>query len=1090
MHRRCLLTLLTCLLASSAALAAIDARMLRFPDVSADRIAFVYAGDIWIAPKSGGQAVRLSTPAGEETFPRFSPDGKQIAFSGNYDGNQDIYVIGVDGGVPKRLTHHPMGDRMLDWYPDGKSVLYATSMHSGKQRFNQLYKLSAEGGMPEKLPVPYGEFGAIASDGRRLAYMPVTRDFRTWKRYRGGSTTDIWTFDLRSNASKNITTTHSNDGQPMWSGDKIYFISDRGRYKRANLWVHDTKSGQDRQLTEYREFDVRFPAIGGGSIVFENGGRLHLFDLASEQVSEVEIEVVTDRSTLKPRVESVADMIQGGNISPSGKRALIQARGDIFSVPAEHGIIRNLTRTPGVFERDPVWSPDGAEVAYWSDRSGEYELTVRAADGTGEETQLTELGAGFRYTPYWSPDGEKIAFIDQAMRLQLHDRESGKTTQLDQLLWQMHGGLANYRVSWSADSNWLAYPRDLDSRSQAIVLYDVDEGEQHQVTSGFYTATQPTFDPDGKYLYYLTNREFRPSYSDIDNSFIYPNTTRIAAVPLRADVGSPLAPRNDAEEAKKEEDDEDEGEDEKKDDKKKDKKDDEEEKLEIEIEGFESRTILLPPDAGNYGQVDAVAGKVLYQRRPNTGSGGNQSPIMMYDLEEREEKTILDNASGYALSADGKKMIVSANGRFGIISVAPKQKIDKPLRTSELRAEVDPVAEWKQIFNDAWRMERDYFYDPNMHGVDWNEMRRRYGKLIDDAVTRYDVNFVLGELIGELSASHAYRGGGDTENQPRMGVGLLGADYAIENGAYRIKHIVRGADWDVDVRSPLAAPGVDAKVGDYLLAVNGAPIDTTRDIWASFQGLAGTTVALTLSDDPEIDEDAREVLVETMGSETRLRNLQWIETNRRKVDEASGGRLGYIYVPSTGFDGQNELVRMFAGQWDKDGLVIDERFNNGGQIPDRFVELLNRPLYNYWAVRDGKDWQWPPIAHTGPKVMLINEWSGSGGDCFPYYFRSAGLGPLIGTTTWGGLIGISGSPGLIDNGGVTVPTFAFYGLESNWLIENEGVAPDIEVDDDPALMVDGGDPQLDAAIAEAMRLLRQNPPSDPARPAYPDRSGY
>ena len=1081
-------------LAVSAAQAAVDARLLRFPDVSETQITFVYAGDIWVVPKQGGQAHRLSTPLGEEAFPRFSPDGQSIAFSGNYDGNGDVYVVPTAGGVPVRLTHHPMPDRVLGWYPDGEAVLFASSRESGKQRFSQFYRLDVEGGLPQKLPVPYGEFGMIAEDGKSLAYMPLTRDFRvdnerglvhTWKRYRGGMTTDIWLFNLEQHTARNITDFDANDGQPMWHGTTLYFQSDRDAAKRNNIWAYETTSGELRQITRFTDYDVRFPAIGPSDIVFENGGRLYLLDLDSERHREVDVEVVTDRATLKPRMQNVSRQLTGGDISPSGKRAVLQARGEIFTLPAKHGFVRNLTRTSGFAERTPAWSPDGKEIAYFSDKTGEYELTVRPADGSGEEQTLTSMGPGFRYEPFWSPDSKKLAFIDQAMKIWYYDREADKLTEIDQAKFMMHGGLSGFGVSWSADSRWIAYHNDLDTRQRAIFLHDISNGERHQVTSGFYDDASPVFDPDGKYLYFRSGRNWRPVYSDIDTTWVYINSTQIVAVPLRNDVSSPLAARNDEEEAKKEDEEEENGDvdaEEKKDEEKKP------ESVDIDIEGFERRLVVLPADPGNYGGLAAVSGKVIYHRRPRTGSGEESSPIVFYDLEEREEKTILDDADGYSVSADGKKMLVVKNTTLAIVDVAPKQKMENTLATGEMAMELDPAAEWRQIFNDAWRLERDYFYDPNLHGVDWDEMRTRYGKLIDDAVTRWDVNFVIGELIGELNASHSFRGDGDQERGARQGVGLLGCDFALENGAYKIAKIIDGAAWDNEVRSPLTESGLDVKEGDYLLAVNGVPLDTSKDPWAAFQGLAEKTVLLTVNGKPEL-EGAREVLVETLNNETRLRNLAWIEQKRKYVEEKTGGRVGYIYVPSTGRDGQTELRRMFQPQYTKDGLIIDERFNNGGQIPARFVEMLNRPLYNYWAVRDGADWQWPPTSHIGPKVMLINQWSGSGGDCFPFYFKEAGLGPLIGTRTWGGLIGISGAPGLIDGGVVTVPTFSIYSVDGEWIVEGYGVDPDIEVVDDPSLMVDGGDPQLDRAIAETMRLLRQNPPRHPDRPTYTDRSG-
>ncbi len=1081
------------LLIAGAVDAQIDARLLRQPDVSATEIAFVYGGDIWVVAKEGGVAHRLSTPMGEESFPRFAPDGQHIAFTGNYDGNQDIFVMPTRGGLPTRLTHHPDPDRMLDWYPDGENILFATPMTSEKRRFRKLYRVPVTGGLPEVLSVPYGEFGAISPDGATLAYMPLSRDFRTWKRYRGGTAPEIWLFGLDDLQAKKLTQNPASDGQPMWHGSTLYFLSDRDANFRANIWAYELESGAVRQVTFFEDFDIHFPAIGPQDLVFENGGRLYVMDLESETARTIDVQVVTDRATLRPRPIKVGDQLSDGDISPSGKRAVLEARGEIFSLPAEHGVVRNLTRTSGFAERHPRWSPDGKHIAYFSDRSGEYELTMRPADGSGEEKTLTELGPGYRYQPMWSPDSKKIAFIDNEQVIQVFDVESGSLAKVDEGLWMMEGALRDFQVSWSADSRWVAYSRGLENRQGAIFLYDTDSGEKHQVTAGYVDCARPVFDPEGAYLYYLSNRSFRPIYSDLDLTWIYPNTTRVVAVPLRGDVSSPLAPRNDVEDNG--EDDEKNGDDNGKKDDNGEKKDgengkkDEKNKVEpvkIDLEGFEARAVVLPPEAGNYSDLAAVKGKVIYHRRPRTGSGDESSPIVFWSLKDREEKTILDNADGFGLSADGKKMIVFANRKVAIVDVAAKQEMDKPLATSSMEMTVNPAEEWRQIFNDAWRIERDYFYDPNMHGVDWEAMRVRYGALLDDVITRWDLNFILGELIGEMNTSHSYRGGGDMERGKMRGVGLLGVDWELADGAYRIAHIVTAAPWDAENRSPLAEPGVEVSEGDWVLAVNGTPIDTSKDPWAAFEGLAETTVVLTVNDNPTM-EGAREVLVETLDSEGRLRNLAWIERNRQKVDAATGGRVGYIYVPDTGLGGQTELVRMFRAQYAKDGLIIDERFNDGGQIPDRFVELLNRPLYNYWAVRDGKDWQTPFVAHTGPKVMLINAWSGSGGDAFPYYFRAAGVGPLIGTRTWGGLIGNSGAPTLIDGGGVTAPTFSFYNTDGEWDVENQGVDPDIEVVDDPSLMQNGGDPQLDRAIAEVMKALEENPPVHPARPEYPVR---
>ncbi len=960
------------------------------------------------------------------------------------------------------------------------------------------------------------------ADGKILAYVPISRDFRTWKRYRGGMAPDIWFFDLEKLTARNVTHNPANDSLPMWHDSTLYFLSDRGENQRANLWACDTRTDQFRQITFFKELDVHFPSIGPKDIIFECGGVLYLLDLATEKYHEVDLKVVTDEATLRPRLENVSGYLHSYDVSPNGKRAVFEARGDLFTVPAEHGVIRQLTRSSGVAERYPAWSPDGKQIAYFSDRSGEYELTVRAQDGSGEETKLTSLGAGFRYRPQWSPDSRKLAFIDQAMKVHLYDVDKKSTRQIDQMKWLYQGELSGFSVSWSADSRWLAYAGDLDTRHTAIVLYDTKNNQRHQVTSGFYDDDKPAFDPAGKYLFYRSGRSFAPVYSDLNNDWIYPNTKNLVAVPLRKDVASPLAPRNDEEIEKKASSDQkdqpipnkdgksgkQEGEDQQvdkkseldqqtdkvakaddhADDKKDEKKVEKPKPVEIDLADFERRAVVLPPKAGNYTDLMAVAGKLIYRRPPRTGSGDDKTPVIYCDLEKREEKTILSDADDIILAAKGAKLLVRNGSSYAIVEVKENQKLDKKLNTGNLETLIDPRAEWRQIFTDAWRLERDFFYDPHLHGVDWKAMRKRYGKLLHDAVTRWDVNYVIGELIAELNSSHTYRRGGDVEKSAKQGVGYLGCDFTVENGAYRIKKIIEGAAWDIETRSPLREPNVKVQEGDYLLAVNGVPLDIARDPWAAFQGKANEPVFLTVNDQPTM-KDAREVLVRTLASEARLRNLAWIEDHRRRVEAASDGQIGYIYVPDTSRHGQNELVRQYSGQFSKPGLIIDERFNSGGQIPDRFVELLGRKVDNYWAVRDGQDWRWPPTAHRGPEAMLINGWSGSGGDAFPYYFKQAKLGPLIGTRTWGGLIGITGCPNLIDNGSITVPTFGIYNRKGEWIIEGHGVDPDIEVVDDPAQIAKGKDPQLERAIQEVLKQLKEHPPVAPKKPKYPNRAG-
>ncbi len=1105
MHHRtpacCPRVIASALLAAAAVLALaapaaaqIDARMFRYPDVSATHIAFVYAGDIWVVPKSGGLAARLSSPAGEESFPRFSPDGSQIAFSANYDGNTDVYVVPALGGEPLRLTHHPMTDRVIDWHPDGTRVLFASSRESGRQRYNQFYLVDRTGGLPVKLPVPYGEFASFSPDGRDIAYVPQTQSNRTWKRYRGGWAPDIWRFTLEGFASKNVSDDPANDEFPMWHGSTIYFLSDRGPQGRYNLWAHDTASSAVRQVTHFTEYDISHPSLGPDDIVFQAGGRLYLLDLATEKVAEVHVQVVTDRMTLKPRVEKVGKAIAWAGVSPSGKRAVFEARGDVFTVPAEHGAVLNTTRSSGVAERYPRWSPDGKSLAYWSDRTGEYELVVRPAEGPGAETTITALGPGFRYPPHWSPDSTRIAFADDTGRIRIATVATKALVEIDRSpLWLSHGALQGLTLNWSADSRWLTWSRPLESGTRALFVHDTKSGTTSQLTSGYFEDVVPVFDPKGEYLFYLSNRTFEPVYSDFDNSWAYPNATRIVALPLRADVPSPLAARNDSERAPAEEDGATAG---KKDgtagkpaaegstDQK--KKDETPAPVGIDIQDIEVRAVVLPPAAGNYAQLFAVEGKLLYRRAPRTGSGDRHQTLVQFDLRKREEKTLLDEIDRFEPTADGKRLLVAKDGAHAILELKESMKFEKPMRTAEMEAPVDPPAEWKQMFADAYRFERDFFYDPGMHGVDWAAMRDHYATLLDDAVTRWDVNFVLGEFIAELNASHTYRGGGDAEQAPERGVGMLGVDWELADGAYRIARIIRSGPWDAgDVRSPLADPGLNVKEGAYVLAVNGVPLDTARDPWAAFQGMAGQTVMLTVNDRPTA-EGARQVVVRCLDDETELRFRAWIEERRRRVDEATKGRAGYVYVQSTGVNAQNELVRQFMAQFTKPALVIDERFNSGGQIPDRFIELLNRPILSYWAVRHGKRWQWPPVAHRGPKVMLINGWSGSGGDAFPFYFREAGLGPLIGTRTWGGLIGITGAPPLVDGGQVTVPTFRMYDVRGGWFAEGHGVDPDIRVDEDPTALARGNDPQLERAIEEVLRQL-EGFPAEPKRPDYERR---
>ena len=1087
MKRRLFLSAVICCILGTITTAQTIGKLFRYPDVSQTQIAFSYGGDIWTVAKEGGLATQLSSPKGSEISPKFSPDGKQIAFSGNYDGNIDIYVIPSQGGLPTRVTHHGMADRIQDWYPDGQHLYYTSSMHSEKQRFNQFYKISSEGGLPEKLPMAYGEFGSLSPDAKKIAFTDKSRVFRNWKRYKGGMAADIFVFDLETLESENITRHEANDEMPMWHGESIYYLSDKGPEQRYNIWQYDTKSREHKQVTSFADFDVHTPSIGPMEMVFEAGGKIYLLNLSDHQQREVVISVGSDLVAIKSRKESVEDHMQTMDISPDGQRTVVEARGELFSLPAKKGVIRNLSRTSGVAERYPAWSPNGRYIAYWSDRTGEYELTLRDLKEGNKEKTVTNLGPGFRYNLYWSPDSKRVVFVDQTMTIYMVDIETGTPQKIDQDVSLFEGGLRGFDVSWSPDSRWIAYDKSLDNGNSAIFIYDTQTKKAQQATSGFYSDSAPRFDPDGKYLYLVTNRDFDPIYSDFDNTWTYPNATQLAMVTLRKDIPSPLAPQNDTVAIVLEDD---ENEKEAKEESEQDEDDAEEEDekaVEIDFDAFERRLIVLPPHAGNMGNLTAVSGKIIFHRYPNSGSEGEENAVMYFDVKEQKEETIIKDVRGYAVSADGKKMLVVKGGQSGIIDVAKDQSIEDPLSLTEMQMTINPREEWKQIFNDAWRFERDFFYDKSMHGVDWVGLKEHYGQLIDHCMNRDDVNFVIGELIGELNASHTYRGGGDQETPESKSVGYLGVDWEEEEGHFKIKKIIRGAEWDNEVRSALDMPGVDVGEGDFVLAVNGVPLNEYTDPWGAFEGLAGKTVELTINDKPSY-EGARMQIVETMSSETRLRHLAWIEKNRREVEEASDGKIGYIYVPSTGRDGQKELARQFYAQWNKEGLIIDERFNNGGQIPDRFIELLDRKPLAYWSVRDGKNWQWPPVANFGSMAMLANGWSGSGGDAFPDYFQKAGLGPVIGTRTWGGLIGISGSPSLIDGGSVTVPTFRMYNPDGTWFKEGYGVEPDIEVPEDPSELAKGNDTQLKAAIKQVMESIKKKGPIHPTPPGKEKRT--
>ncbi|MHC4626229.1 MAG: S41 family peptidase [Planctomycetota bacterium] len=1126
----CLLSLSILNVTAHAASVEPHGGMMRYPDVSATHIAFVYADDIWVVPRSGTVASPLASPPGGESFPRFSPDGRTIAFNGNYDGNNDIYTVPLEGGIPQRVTYHSSGERLCDWTFDDRLV-FAMNGLGGSGRQTQLFAVPKVGGLPDRLPVPYGGYGVISEDGQWLAYTPRNRDFRTWKRYRGGWASDIWLFGLDGHTSEKITDWEGTDTIPMWHGRKIYYLSDAGPNHRLNIWCYDLESKERKQVTRFKDYDVKWPSNGPGpdgegEIIFEYNAKLYLLNLATERATPVNISVPGARPKLRPIRKDVSGNRANWHVSPNAKRVLVQSRGDIWSLPAKNGTPRNLTRTSGFAEREPSWSPDGKWVTYFSDESGENELVMQSADGKSQT--VTSMGAGYRYRPVWSPDSKWMLLVDHETKFYLFNVEEREVRYFDRVNMTGWRWGVPMRFSWSSDSQWLTYTTPNMDNMNVVRLYNVQEDELHDVTSGMFVDYLPTFDRKGDFLYFFSEREIsRPKYADGGLTFIYDDTAVLHAIPLRKDVTNPLKPKSDEEEIEKDEeeedkDKEDEDEDEKSsddesddgDEDEEDEDEDEEKKcsecevdegeerpddnenkkkdkdkpkpIEIDLEDMEARAFRLPVKRGRFGYM-TVNDKdyIIYLRR------GDDSELQCFDPndEKHEEKTVLKKVGFVEMTPDGKKLLVSSEGKMAIIEAKPGQKIESQVVTQPMDVVIEPRQEWRQIFVDAWRFMRDYFYDPHMHQVDWPAVRRQYEAMLDDCVSRRDVGYVIAEMISEVNAGHTYYGGGDMDSGPRESIGYLGVDFELDQGYYRITKVYEGGVWDTDARSALYYLDEEERGQfKYLFKVNGVPVDTSKAPWAAFEGLSGATVTLTVGATPDPDKSTN-VVVKLLRSEYDVRYRHWVESNRRYVEEESGGRVGYIYVPDTGNRGQRELFRQFYGQMNKEALIVDERWNGGGNIADRFVELLNRPIYLHLFERYENDWRVPTLSHQGPKCMLINGESGSGGDIFPYLFRKAGLGKLIGMRTWGGVIGISRNPSLIDGARLTVPFITFYETDGTLTMEGHGVDPDMEVVDDPALMVDGGDPQLDAAIQHMLDEIKRKPYVPAKRPAYPDRSG-
>lgn len=1073
--------------------------LLKQPTVSTNEIAFLYAGELWIAGRDGSHPRRLTAQKGHKSSPVFSPDGNWIAFSGNYDGNRSVYVVSREGGSPRRLTYHPYEDWVRGWTPDGKQVLFSSVHQSIHMRVRRLFTVPLDGGLPEALPMHMADRGAFSADGRKLAYTPYLEAFWSWKRYRGGRTSPVWVLDMQTYDHVEIPHVNASDTFPCWVGDTVYFLSDRNHTMNVFRW----RAGDNtvEQVTFHDDFDVRSLMAGGGSLVYEQAGRLHLLDPQTGKAERLCIKIAADLPDTRPHFQKVANLIQNAGISPSGQRAVFEARGEIFTVPVKKGDARNLTQSPGAADRDPAWSPDGQSIAYFSDASGEYELVI--SDQKGSQKKNIPLGKQtFFYTPNWSPDGKRIAFIDKGLNLYVVELESKKVTSVDSDTYDHPERSLN--PAWSPDSQWIAYTKRLDNQLRAVFLYNAAEGRSWQVTDGMSDATSTCFSRDGKYLLFAASSNYGLNTGWLDmSSYERPILNSLYVTVLDKDEPSPLAPESDDEKPEEEksatleksvEQKEDSGAQQavsavEKDGEKKEEKKPAPVKVKIDLEGLAQRTLALPVPPRSYGRLQAADGKLFFMEFIPGQYLDSEAPefqLHAYDFKERKAEVFVDKLRNYWVSADGKKVLYQEIGepKFAIVGVEKKPEPGEGiLNLDGMEAAVDPRAEWRQMFREAYRIHRDYFYDAAMHGLDLEAAYQKYLPFLEHVGHRDDLNYLLAEFSGELVVGHAYVGYGDIPAPEAVPVGLLGADYELtSDGYYRVQRIYPGLNWHPELRSPLTEPGVNVREGDYLLAVNGRPLRAPTNIYEAFRKTAEriTDVLVGPTTNPA---EARTVSVKPVGSETALRHWRWVEGNRKKVDELSNGRVAYVYMPDTAVGGYEAFNRYYFSQLDKSAVVLDERFNGGGSVADYVVDLLNRPVLCYWATREGKPFATPNASIFGPKVMIINELAGSGGDAMPQFFRRRGLGKLVGKRTWGGLIGIYDYPALMDGGFFTSPRMAIFSPDGEWEVENEGIAPDIEVEMTPKLVIEGRDPQLEKAVEVVLAELEAAPFARPERPA-------
>ncbi|MDB4916678.1 MAG: Tricorn protease [Gemmatimonadetes bacterium] len=1070
-------------IALAASAQAQGTRLLRHPTINGTTVAFAYAGDLWVTGRTGGGARRITSTPDVEGDPQLSPDGAMIAFSRTSGGNADVYVVATAGGEPRRLTYHPGMDRVRGWTRDGKRVVFASDRTSAPQiAYLRLWTVATTGGFEDAMPMPRAFAGDFSPDGRRIAYEEIAAAFTPewhetsgWRHYRGGRTQPVRIFDLASNSVEKLPWKDSNDRNAMWIGNTIYFLSDRN--VTTNLYSYDMGTKALKQLTHHTDFDIMNASAGNDAIVYEQAGFVHLFDVKSGQDKQLAIDVVGDFPWARPQFKRVAALIRGAALSPTGARAAFEARGEIFTVPTEKGDPRNLTQTSGAHEESPAWSPDGTQLAWLSDASGEWQLIIGDQLGLMKPRVVALPAGGTAYFSnlQWSPGGKQLTLEDNHLNLWLLDAATGRAAKVDADTYNTPG--RTFDATWASDSRWVAYTKSLDNHLRAVFVYSVADGKSHQVTDDLADAVSPAFDVSGKYLYFLASTDYGPRTGWVEMSAVdRPVRRAIYLAVLSASEPSPLLPESTEEPSAPVS-----------------PRTRADSVVRIDVDGIGHRILSLNVPAGDYsGLAAGPAGSFFYTEPMPGGGPGAGARVQRYQLKDRAAQPFMEGVRFYTVSADRKKLLYQASGgvpRWGVVATDKPARVgDGAINVAQLETWVDPHVEWAEIFHETWRIQREYFYDPKMHGADWKAVLAKYSPLIPFVNNRADLGYIIAQTGGELTVGHSYLAGrGDEPADPPITVGLLGADYAIENGYYRIRRIYTGENWNPELRAPLSAPGIRVAEGDYLLEVNGRPLAAPTNLYSMFEQTAGRQTVLRINSVPSL-EGSRLVTVVPVPTEDGLRTRAWIEDNRRKVDELSGGRLAYVWLPNTSTPGYTAFTRYFYAQQNKDGAIIDERYNHGGFVADYIVNELERKQMGYFAMRDGKPFSTPAAGIFGPKVMLINESAGSGGDALPYMFQQRHIGPLVGTRTWGGLVGTTGVPPTIDGGGITAPGLAFYDAQGRWSIENEGIVPDIEVEYSAAEVIKGHDPQLERAVKEALRLLDQAPVKRVPRPSPIDRT--